>query len=98
MLEPTIESHSIVCWSKTPVATEINGEIVLMNMDRDRCYGLGNPGSEVWRKIREPIEVSELCRQLESMYSAPIDTIQRDVLKMLQELAAEDLIELRPPE
>ena len=59
-----ISTDSIVCWSNAPVATEVNDEVVLMNLERDRCYGLGSTGSDIWRKLRSPIRVSELSSQL----------------------------------
>jgi hypothetical protein len=96
MIKRMIEDDSIVCWSSAPVATEVNGEIVLMNMDRDCCYALGTTGSEVWRKIATPIHVHELCRQLNLEYSAPLETILFDVRGMLTGLLKEKLIEILP--
>ena len=53
-----ISQDSIVCWSNAPVATEVNDEVVLMNLERDRCYGLGSTGSDIWRRLASPIRVS----------------------------------------
>ena len=89
-----ISPNSVVRWSARAVATEVNDEIVLMNLERDRCYGLGVTGSEIWRRMREPIEVAELLTQLESVYQAAPGEIQSDVLKTLQQFAAEGLIQV----
>jgi hypothetical protein len=91
-----ISPHSIVRWSAAPVATEVNGEVILMNLDRDRCYGLGATGSDIWRRLREPIRVNELCRQLSEEYEASPGQIESDVLRTLGEFAAEGLIEVEP--
>jgi hypothetical protein len=92
-----IGHHTIVCWSSAAVATEVNDEVVLMNLERDRCYGLGTTGSEIWRRMRSPIQVSELATQLEGEYESPPGQIESDVLRTLQELAAEGLIQVVPP-
>ena len=63
-----ISSDSIVCWSSAPVATEVNDEVVLMNLERDRCYGLGTTGSDIWRKLKLPIRVSDLSTELSQIY------------------------------
>jgi hypothetical protein len=89
-----ISQNSIVRWSAQAVATEVNDEIVLMNLERDRCYGLGSTGSDIWRRLGEPIEVSELLAQLESSYQAEPGEIQSDVLKTLNQFASEGLIEI----
>jgi hypothetical protein len=89
-----ISSNSVVRWSAAAVATEVNDEIVLMNLDRDRCYGLGSTGSDIWRRLRQPIEVSELLSQLEASYQAAPGEIHSDVLRTLQQFASEGLIQV----
>jgi hypothetical protein len=89
-----INSNSVVSWSATAVATEVNDEIVLMNLERDRCYGLGSTGSDIWRRLHQPIEVSELLVQLEATYEAAPGEIHSDVLRTLQQFASEGLIQV----
>ena len=90
-----ISQDSIVCWSNVPVATEVNDEIVLMNLERDRCYGLGSTGSDIWRRLRAPIQVSELATQLREAYESAPGEIESDVLRTLEEFSAEGLIQVR---
>jgi hypothetical protein len=97
MDEPAINRDSIVCWSSEAVATEVNGEVVLMNLERDRCHGLGSTGSAIWRRLREPMRVAELMAQLEAEYEAAPGEIQSDVLQALGEFAAEGLIQVCAP-
>jgi hypothetical protein len=94
MLEPEVGHNSIVTWSTDAVATEVNDEIVLMNLERDRCYGLGSTGSDIWRRLREPIQVSDLVSQLWSEYDSAPGQIESDVLRTLNEFAAEGLIQV----
>jgi Coenzyme PQQ synthesis protein D (PqqD) len=91
-----INQDSIVCWSSAPVATQVNDEVVLMNLERDRCYGLGNTGSDIWRRLSAPIKVSELSTQLEQEYDSTPGQIEADVLRTLKEFAAEGLIQVHP--
>jgi len=68
-----------------------------MNLERDRCYGLGSTGSDIWRRLSLPIRVSELSTQLRQEYDSAPGEIEADVLRTLKELAAEGLIEVRAP-
>ena len=97
MLEAELTHRSIVCWSSAAVATEVNDEVVLMNLESDRCYGLGSTGSDIWRSLREPIQVSELATQLAGNYDSAPGQIELDVLRTLREFAAEGLIQVLPP-
>jgi hypothetical protein len=92
MNEVEIGQNSVVCWSVEAVATEVNDEVVLMNLERDRCYGLGSTGSDIWRRLREPIQVSELLTQLHVAYDSAPGQIESDVMRTLREFAAEGLI------
>jgi len=94
MLEREIGQNSVVTWSADAVATEVNDEVVLMNLERDRCYGLGSTGSDIWRRLREPIQVSELVSQLWTEYDSSPGEIESDVLRTLNEFAAEGLIQV----
>jgi Coenzyme PQQ synthesis protein D (PqqD) len=89
-----IGGGSIVCRSSAAVATEVNHEVVLMNLERDRCYGLGSTGSEIWRRLQAPIRVSELSTQLEGEFESAAGQIEQDLLRTLRELADEGLIEV----
>ena len=95
MSEVRISRNSIVCWSSEAVGTEVNGEVVLMHLERDRCHGLGSTGSAIWRRLREPVRVADLMVQLEVEYAAAPGEIESDVLRTLREYAAEGLIQVR---
>jgi hypothetical protein len=94
MSESGISRNSVVHWSADAVATEVNDEVVLMNIERDRCYGLGSTGSDIWRRLREPIQVSELLAQLEAIYDSPGGQIEQDLLRTLEQFASEGLIDV----
>ncbi len=87
-----ISRDSIVRRRPEPLATEVNDEVVLMNLERDRCYGLGSTGSDIWRRIREPIQVGNLTMQLLAVYDSVPGQIEADVLRTLNQFAAEGLI------
>lgn len=95
MATEALHLDSVVCWSSTPVSTEVNGEIILMSLERDRCYGLGSTGSEIWRLLSGPIRVAELVLKLNEMYQAEPNQIEADVLRTLEQFATEGLIEVR---
>ena len=91
---PPLTLANIVQWRDAPVATEVDREVVLMSLERSRCYGLGETGSAVWRKLAKPVEIGELCRQLGTEYIAEPTTLAADVLELLEQLRGEGLIEV----
>ena len=85
MRQQHIDSSSIVSWDEDTVATDVNDEIVLMSMERNRCYGLGATGSDIWRRLGSPIRVSEVIAQLSEQYDALPGKMETDVLNTLAE-------------
>jgi hypothetical protein len=97
MTESEISQNSIVRWSTEAVATEVNDEVVLMNLERDRCYGLDSTGSDIWRRLKEPIQVSTLLTQLWEVYDSAPGEMESDVLRTLNQFATEGLIQVCAP-
>jgi hypothetical protein len=92
--EVPITAESLVAWSEIPVAAEVDHEVVLMNVGRGRCYGLGETGSSVWRRLSSPIRVDDLCRELLLEYRADRDVLKRDVLALLEQMQEEGLVKV----
>ncbi len=92
--EIPITAQSVVSWSETPVATEVDQEVVLMNVGRGRCYGLGETGTSVWRRLGSPIRVDDLCRELMLEYQADPEVLARDVISLLEHLQEEGLVKV----
>lgn len=90
--ESPITAESVVRWSDAPVATEVDREVVLMNVGRGRCYGLGESGSAVWRRLSSPVRVDDLCRELMLAYAADPDVLRKDVIALLEQLQEEGLL------
>jgi Coenzyme PQQ synthesis protein D (PqqD) len=85
---------SIVCHKPNPVAADVAGETVLMSLERSRCYGLGEIGSDIWARLSSPVRVADLIQDLSTRYQAPPGVIERDVIHLLTQLADEGLIKV----
>lgn len=92
-----ISADSIISRSSTPVSADVAGEIVLMSLERSKCYGLGVTGSEIWRRIANPVRVADLTAELSAEYDANATVIERDLLALFTQLASEGLVDVRDP-
>lgn len=89
-----ISADSIVARSHAPVSADVAGETVLMSLERSKCYGLGVTGSDIWKRIANPVRVSDLTADLAAEYDADPSIIQRDLLVLFAELVNEGLVEV----
>jgi hypothetical protein len=74
------------------LTTEIDSEIVMMDVESGNYYNLDEIGSEIWRRMATPLAVERLCRDLEALYDAPAAVIEQDVLTLLARLEEKRLI------
>lgn len=86
---------SVVHRNESSLSAEIDNEMVIMSINQGNYYGLDTIGADIWRRLEKQVQVSELCDALTKEYDADANTIQRDVIALLQRLAAEGLLEVK---
>jgi hypothetical protein len=87
-----ITLESIVVRTEDLVASEVDGELVMMSIANGRYYGLDAIGTRVWARIKSPRAVSALCAELQNEYEVTAEQCRSDVLAFLKEMTAEDLV------
>ena len=93
MADPVTLSSS-VRWSDDQIAANVDREVVILSIERGFYFGLDEIGGEIWQRLANPVRVDSLCDTLAASYDADRATIERDVLALLQGLAAEGLIQV----
>lgn len=88
-------SNSMVVAAEGQVSSEIGGEVAILNLKAGTYYGLDNVGARVWELIQKPRKISAVRDVLLEEYDVEPDRLGRDLLALLQRLAAEGLIEVR---
>jgi outer membrane protein assembly factor BamB len=84
--------QSRICRSPECLAAELEGEIVMMNVENGAYYQLDATGTEIWSRLEQPVEIGQLCAELAQLYDGPPEDIQRDVLAFLSGLAERKLV------
>jgi hypothetical protein len=90
--DTSISDASIVSRAQDVIATELDGEAVVMSIARGQCYGFDAVGTRIWTLIEQPVPVGEVCAALIGEFDVDIETCRRDVTRLLSELARERLI------
>ncbi len=90
----TLSLSSVVARNAGVIEAEIESKVVAMNIETGNCYGLNEVGSRIWNLIVAPISISGVCTQLIVEFEIEPEICEREVLALLQELRAEDLVEV----
>ncbi len=78
------------------IETEVDGELVALHIDNGTCYGFNSTATRIWAMIEQPRRVSELRDELMREFDVDEATCQAQLNELLDELAADGLVELKP--
>ena len=73
-------------------ATNMDGEIVMMDLDKGKYYCFNSVGSRVWELIEKQISVGELVSVLLNEFEVDMKICEDTVLNFLNGIYKEDLI------
>ena len=74
------------------VFRDLDGEAVLLHLDRGTYFGLDSIGTRVWQALVEHGCARPAVALLLEDYEVAAETLESDVSRLLDELSANDLI------
>jgi hypothetical protein len=66
--------------------TEADGEMVLLDLEREQFYGLNEAGALVWRGLGAGLTLREIIDELSAAFDAPEERLRADVLGIVEQL------------
>lgn len=87
-----ISLDTIVTRNKELEATDMDGELVMMDMLKGKYYSINNVGSRIWELIEKQISVIEVTSTLLNEFEVDAKTCTDTVIDFLNGLYNEDLI------
>lgn len=74
------------------IASDMDGEKVMLNVKNGKYYNLGEVGGEIWTALSEPVSVGRIVEVIQEIFEVPVETAQQDVFEFVQSLLDEDLV------
>ncbi len=73
--------HALLSRHPETIATEIDGEIVLMSLATGRTFGLDKRGGRIWGLIEQPRSIESLVGELLKIYDTTAEKCQADTIE-----------------
>jgi len=89
-----ITPDSVINAIKEQVSCDLAGESVILNLKNSTYFGLNPVGSTIWSLIQEPRKVGEIVSTILQEYSVERDECEKDLLKLLEDLESNALIQV----
>jgi hypothetical protein len=94
-MESVLSDPSVVVATKDHVACPLGDDIVILDLKAGLYFSLDNVGAKVWQLIQQPRTVSDLREAILEAFEVAADVCQQDLVALLRELSARNLIEIR---
>jgi len=77
------------------VGSKMDGEVVMMNIEKGKYYCLDEVASRIWDIIEEEKSVEEVVDVLLNEYDVSKDECMNDVVELFENLFSQDLITIK---
>jgi hypothetical protein len=89
-----IDLNSTVVRLDNLMSTQLDEEIVILNMAKNNYIALNEIGRRIWDLLERPMRVEELNLLLSREFAATPEQIAADVVPFLDKLASEGLLDV----
>jgi hypothetical protein len=74
------------------MARQVGEETVILDLASGTYFGLDPVGARIWQLLAEGGTLAEVCETMLSEYEVSQEEIERDVIRLAEELSAKQLI------
>lgn len=85
----------MVVAARDQVSCDLGSEAAILQLETGVYYTLDAVGARIWSLLQQPTRIEQLRDTLLSEYDVAPDRLERDLTGLLDDLAAEGLIEIR---
>jgi hypothetical protein len=88
----SFDADTPVGWAETAISTEIDGELVALDVTKGVCYGLNRMGTRIWHLLETPRSARQIADVLTSEFDVEPDICLQQTTDLLRELAVAELV------
>jgi len=89
-----MDLNTKVTFADTVFAQEVDGEMVLLDMNSENYFGLDAVGTDIWQALQEENTLKEVLAVLLVQYEVEEDILKKDLFSFVEKLKESGLIEV----
>ena len=86
-----------VIFAQTVFAQEVDGEMVLLDMESENYFGLDEVGTAIWQAMQEKESLQEVFEVLMEQYEVDEEVLQQDLSDFVAKLLENGLVKVVEP-
>jgi hypothetical protein len=94
-INSSISINSTIQATQQLVASNLGGEVVILNLKDGTYYSLDDVGVVVWDILQQPCSIWQLCMAVMEQYEVDSAQCTEDILALLEDMLSVGLIEVQ---
>ena len=83
---------SVITKSADPIAVEVDGELVMLDIESGNYLGLSPVGTRIWELLDQPRSVGDVVGILGTEYDVPAEVCAQETLNFIGQLLDNGLV------
>jgi len=84
-----------ITFAETVFAQEVDGEMVLLDMESENYFGLDEVGTAIWQAMQEKETLQEVFEALLEQYEVEAEVLEKDLSDFVEKLLESGLVEVK---
>lgn len=90
----TLAQEAVIVAAREQISCDLSGEAVILQLQTGVYYGLNPVGARIWELVQQPKTISQIRDALAAEYAVDPQTCERDVRRLVEDMAARKLVEI----
>ena len=87
-----ISIKSIISQNPDMIASEIDGEAVMMSIEHGSYYGMNPVASSIWASAEKSVSAETICKNIFAQYEISFEQCQKDTMKFIEDLIQKEIL------
>ena len=92
-MEP-VSLDVVVCRHPDQVAADMDGEVMMMNIDTGKYFALNEVASFIWTVLAQPSSLRQICESVQAEFEVTSDDCERDTKVFVQTMIRDGLLQM----
>lgn len=89
-----MDLNRTITFADTVFAQEVDGEMVLLDMESENYFGLDEVGTSIWQAMQENADLEKVFAALLEQYEVSQEVLKSDLLAFIQRLEESGLVKV----
>lgn len=87
-----MELSTIIARGEDYVFNEVDGELVMMNIETGSYASMNETGKSIWELLEEPKSIESVLTSLTEEYDISFEAAEKDVLPFIEQLLQQKIV------